>query len=178
LGLLRSLFLFIILASAVKGSCQEENAIRWDPEHRLRWSDFKAQPPKNTSVAAITASGIAYRFSAMESRGKMEVDCSIDTFFYPESSWYRPDAANEIILSHEQLHFDISELFARKMRERVERYSFSSNVKTEMNRIYEQILREMRAFQKRYDEETNFSREVEKQLEWNKLIASELKTNY
>jgi hypothetical protein len=166
----------MILATAVKGICQEENAIKWDADQRLHWSDFKAQPPKDSPVAAITASGIAYRFSAMESSGRVEVACSINTFFYPESSWYKPETANEIILSHEQLHFDISELFARKMRARVEGYSFSSNVKAEMNEIYEQILTEMRAFQKRYDEETNFSREVEKQLEWNKQIASELKT--
>ena len=33
---------------------------------------------------------------------------------------------------------------------------------------------EMRAFQKRYDEETNFSREVEKQIEWNNKIAQAL----
>lgn len=165
----------MLLATALKGSCQEENAIKWDPDHRLSWSDFKAPPPKDSPVAAITASGITYRFSALESRGKMEVDCTIDAFFYPESSWYRPETANEIILSHEQLHFDISELFARKMRARVARYSFSSDVKAEMNGIYEQILREMRAFQKSYDDETNFSREVEKQLEWNKQIASELK---
>ncbi|NNJ89555.1 MAG: DUF922 domain-containing protein [Eudoraea sp.] len=163
-----------MLATSIEGSCQEENAIKWDPDHRLSWSDFKAEPNKNSPVAAITASGIAYRFSAMENRGKMKVDCSIDTFFYPESSWYKPETANEIILSHEQLHFDISELFARKMRARVENYSFSSNVKAEMNRIYEQILRELQAFQKRYDEETNFSREIEKQLEWNQRISEGL----
>ena len=70
----------------------------------------------------------------------MEVDCNIETFFYPESSWYIPETANEVILSHEQLHFDISELFARKMRERVARFSFTSRVKSEMKKIYEQIL--------------------------------------
>lgn len=177
MGFLRCLILCFILAIALKGNCQEENAILWGPEHRLSWSDFKKQPPIDSPVAAITASGIAYRFSAMESRGKMEVDCTIDAFFYPESSWYRPETANEIILSHEQLHFDISELFARKMRTRIERYTFSSNVKAEMNRIYEQILREMRAFQKSYDDETNFSREVEKQIEWNKRISKELLSN-
>jgi hypothetical protein len=177
LGLLRCLIPCFILAIALKGNCQEENATQWDPEHRLRWSDFKKPPPKDSPVAAVTASGIAYRFSAIESRGKMEVDCIIDALFYPESSWYRPETANEIILSHEQLHFDISELFARKMRARIESYSFSSNVKTEMNRIYEQILKEMRAFQKSYDEDTNFSREVEKQMEWNKRISKELLSN-
>ena len=43
-----------------------------------------------------------------------------------------------------------------------------------MKKIYEQILLEMRAFQKRYDEETNYSRLVEKQLEWNKRISEDL----
>lgn len=104
----------------------------------------------------------------------MEVDCSINTFFYPESSWYRPELASQNILSHEQLHFDISELFARKMRARVKRFSFTSDVKAEMNQIYEQILKELQTFQKRYDEETNFSREVEKQIEWNNKIAQAL----
>lgn len=168
------MLLYILFATAFKVSCQEENAIRWAPDHRLSWSDFKAQPPKDSRVAAITASGISYRFSALEKGGQMEVDCNIETFFYPESSWYIPETANEVILSHEQLHFDISELFARKMRERVARFSFTSRVKSEMKKIYEQILKELQTFQKRYDEETNFSREVEKQTEWNNKIAQAL----
>lgn len=168
------MLLYVMLATAFKVSCQEENAIRWAPDHRLSWSDFKAEPPQNPRVAAITASGISYRYSALEKRGQMEVDWSIDSFFYPESSWYVPETANKVILSHEQLHFDISELFARKMRARVSNFSFSSNVKAEMKRIYEQILLEMRAFQKRYDEETNYSRLLEKQLEWNQRISEDL----
>ncbi len=176
MGGIRFLLICLVLATAVKSSGQEENTIKWDPEYKLRWSDFKARPQENSPVAAITASGISYRFSAMESNGKMEVDCTIESFFYPGSSWYKPETANDIILSHEQLHFDISELFARKMRARVANYSFSSNVKAEMNQIYEQILKEMRVFQKRYDEETNFSREVAIQVEWTNKIAKTLQT--
>jgi hypothetical protein len=174
LGIVRGILVFLFLATAAGVSCQEENAILWDPGHRLKWSDFKAEPQENSPVAAITASGISYRFSAMDGGKKMEVDCSINTFFYPESSWYRPELASQNILSHEQLHFDISELFARKMRARVERFSFTSDVKAEMNQIYEQILKELQSFQKRYDEETNFSRKVEKQIEWNNKIAQAL----
>jgi hypothetical protein len=125
-------------------------------------------------VAAITASGIAYRFSAIEKRGQMDVDCTVESFFYPDASWYRPELADDNILSHEQLNFDISELFARKMRARISTYRFTSNVKAEMRRIYEDIIREMQSFQERYDKETNYSRSVEKQQLWNAQIRKAL----
>ena len=105
----------------------------------------------------------------------MEVDCTVETFFYPDSSWYRPEHANDIILSHEQLHFDISELFARRMRQRIARYRFTTRAKGEMKRIYESVIREMREFQRRYDLETDYSRDAARQAEWNRMIASALK---
>jgi predicted secreted Zn-dependent protease len=82
-----------------------------------------------------------------------------------------------IILSHEQLHFDISELFARKMKRSIDRHHFSSEVKSEIREIYLEIIEEMRAFQNRYDQETNYSRSVEKQEEWNRMIAAALREN-
>ena len=105
----------------------------------------------------------------------MEVDCTVETFFYPESSWYRPEVANDVILSHEQLHFDITELFARRMRQRLATYPFTKRVKGEMKQIYESAIREMREFQRRYDQETDFSRNEFRQAEWNRMIASALR---
>lgn len=153
---------------------QEEEVIPWTPNHRLQWDDFRATPPAESRIAATTASGISYRFSATETNGNMKVDCTIETFFYPNESWYQPAVANAVILSHEQLHFDISELFARKMRQRIAAFSFTKKVKAEVKTIYGEILREMRDFQKRYDEETNFSRNEEAQLRWNKKINTAL----
>ena len=107
----------------------------------------------------------------------MEVDCTVGAYFYPESSWHRPEVANANILSHEQLHFDISELFARKMRSKIKVFRFTSEVKAEMKGIYEEILRELRDFQTKYDDETNYSRDVEKQNEWNSMISEALRKN-
>ncbi len=175
MGGLRSVYaiLLFVFAFAMRG--QEGPAILWEPGHRLHWENFRATPPSGTPVAATTASGIAYRFSALEEGGRMKVDCIVETFFYPESSWYRPDLANDIILSHEQLHFDISELFARRMRQQIAAYPFTSRVKGEMKRIYESVIREMRDFQRRYDRETDFSRDAAMQAEWNRMIASALR---
>ncbi|GGD42485.1 hypothetical protein GCM10011361_06810 [Muriicola marianensis] len=156
-------------------SGQEDPSILWEPDYRLSWSDFKAPPPPDSQVAATTASGIAYSFSAIEEGREMKVDWTVASYFYPESSWYRPELANPNILSHEQLHFDISELFARRMREKIRRFRFSSEVKAEMRAIYNETIEEMREFQRRYDAETNYSRAEDKQREWNRMIAESLR---
>jgi len=170
LGAVKKFLYFGSLLFVLAAYGQKDEVIPWTPDLRLQWKDFRATPPEDSRIAATTASGISYRFSAMETNENMEVDCTIDAFFYPDESWYQPAVANAIILSHEQLHFDISELFARKMRQRIATFSFTKKVKAEVKTIYTDILKEMRDFQKRYDQETNFSRNVEEQIRWNNKI--------
>src|SRR5690606_15269872 len=98
----------------------------------------------------------------------------VTAYFYPGQSWYRPELCNDNTLAHEQLHFDISELFARKMRDRLEDTTFSGDVKAEVRKIYRDILAELKAFQARYDRETDYSRNRGKQGEWNLRIAQAL----
>lgn len=153
---------------------QGEEMIPWSTERRLEWSDFKGKPFKTAWAAAVTASGITYEFSSVVENGNVNLDIKISTFFYPTESWVQPKLANGVILSHEQLHFDISELFARKMRKRVAETTFTKNVKAEIKKIYREVLKELSAFQKKYDYETNFSRNLEKQLAWNQSVARDL----
>ena len=146
----------------------------WSAENRLSWDDFKAAPPENGGVAATTASGISYYFSSTETNGKMEVDFTVRTYFYPSKSWYIPEICNEVILSHEQLHFDISELFARKFRAKLAATTFTPDIKAEVREIYQQINKELANFQKKYDQETDFSRNVAQQQAWNAAIKEAL----
>ena len=78
---------------------------------RLRWSDFKGKVPLGSGAAATTASGISYEFSTFYKGDEMFVDYTVTTYFYPTKSWYKPKICNDVTLAHEQLHFDISELF-------------------------------------------------------------------
>ena len=106
---------------------------------------------------------------------QVHLDFEVNAYFYPNESWYRPKLCNENTLAHEQLHFDITEIFARKMRDKLQRTSFSDDVKAEVRKIYNDILKELQEYQERYDWETNFSRNREKQAEWNQKIAETLK---
>jgi len=153
---------------------QEDEAMLWNPKLKLSWADFKGKPFKTAWAAATTASGISYEFSALERDNGYELDYTVSAFFYPNKSWYQPHLCDEVILSHEQLHFDISELFARKMRQLLAETAFTKNAKAEVKAIYRRINKELAEFQEVYDRETNFSRNREQQLRWNKKIAEAL----
>lgn len=171
---MRVCFTLFISLIALSVYSQDYETILWSNDHRLSWADFKAKPSSPARAAAITASGISYQFSTLESDGEFELDFSVSTYFYPDKSWYQPKICDEVILSHEQLHFDISELFARKMRRLLTETRFTKNVKAEVKSIYKQINKELAQFQNLYDNETNYSRDREKQLIWNKKIAEAL----
>lgn len=146
---------------------QDYETISWSSDRRLSWDDFRGEVPLNSRAAAITASGITYRFSTSGTKGNMQVKFKIDAFFYPTKSWYQPEVCDEVILSHEQLHFDISELYARKLHMRLSNESYTNNdVKAKVKRIYRDINKELNDFQNQYDDETNFSRNRERQQEW------------
>ena len=152
-----------------------EESYVWDANKKLTWNDFKGVVPPDAVPAATTASGISYKYSANLLHHEVQLDFEVNAFFYPNESWYKPAVCNDLILSHEQLHFDISELFARKMRKRLTETSFSDNVKAEIRSIYKETLKELSDFQDRYDWETSFSRNREQQLRWNAQIAEALK---
>lgn len=167
-----------LLLFSFLGFAQEiEEGFLWDEKRRLTWADFRGKVPPAAVPAATTASGISYKYSANLIHHEVELDFEVSAYFYPNESWYKPEVCDDLILSHEQLHFDIAELFARKMRDKLRRTSFSDNVKEEIRDIYADILKELEEFQDQYDWETGFSRNAKKQLEWNKKIAKALKEN-
>jgi hypothetical protein len=174
LGSLKHVLFFLLFIIMGSNDYQEYETIDWSPENKLTWEDFKGKTPNNTRAAATTASGISYQFSTSASSSEIELDYLVSTFFYPNKSWYQPNLCDSLILSHEQLHFDISELYARKMRNRLASSSFTQNVKAEVKQIYKEVLEELEEFQNLYDDQTNFSRDLEQQLIWNNNIEEAL----
>ncbi len=174
MGPLKKVVLLFIWGMLHMGHGQEEEVILWTPARKLSWSDFKGRPSANSGAAAITASGITYSFSAQGTHDMMELDFKVDAHFYPEKSWYKPKLADPTILEHEQLHFDIAEVFARKLRRILAETQFSDNAKYEVKEIYRNILRELNHYQNQYDSETNFSRDTVQQRLWNKKIGKVL----
>lgn len=151
-----------------------QESIPWSKEFRLSWDYFKGPIPPDAIAAATTASGISYEYSANLMFNEVTLDFKVDAFFYPQESWYKPAVCDSITLNHEQLHFDIAELHARKMRKQLKETSFSDNVKAEVREIYQNVLQELASYQDRYDWETDFSRNHKAQLRWKKKIEKAL----
>ncbi|NER12241.1 DUF922 domain-containing protein [Leptobacterium flavescens] len=164
----------IILVFLLLLGSKEEEFIEWSEDRKLTWADFKGDPDYDTDAAATTASGISYKLSAGITGDKVNLKCEVKTYFYPQSSWYKKELSDSIVLSHEQLHFDITELHARKLRKRIEEGSFTADVKAEVRAIYAEVNDALRLKQRAYDNATDFSRDHPKQREWGILIKKEL----
>lgn len=153
----------------------DDDTITWSSDYRLKWTDFKDKPLLGSRAAALTASGINYRFSTSSGAENLKVDFEVSTHFYPNRSWYKPELCDELILSHEQLHFDIAEVYARRLRTQLSETTFTyANVKSKVREIYRENNEALNDFQHCYDQETNFSRNREEQLKWNKKIRRDL----
>ena len=165
--------LFSVFSSL--GFQQEEEALTWNAHDQIEWSDFKAPPREKADVIAVTASGISFEYSTTKySDGTMDYTYDVKAHFYPEKSWYLKDLVTANTLSHERLHFDITELYARKFRKRIAQTNFTSRIDDEMAAIYKAINMELSEFQNKYDAQTHHSQDMEIQRRWERLVATEL----
>lgn len=174
MGFIGKILAIISLCLCFSGIAQEVAPIEWHPDRKLTWKDFQGKPFKTSWAAATTASGISYEYNGIERNGEYDLDFKVTTYFYPDKSWYHPKLCDAVVLNHEQLHFDISEIFARKFRERLHAKRFGRNVKAEVSALYRQVLRELDDFQELYDKQTDYSRDRKRQLEWNAKIHKAL----
>lgn len=167
--------IFSVLFLFLRASSNEET-ISWNDMRKLSWEDFKGSPNPNSDAVALTASGITFGYSVKTS-GKRIVNysASVQAHFYPNKSWYLTEKADDHILAHEQLHFDITELYVRKFKQQLERLVVNQNIKTQMNQIHVAINEALDKTQKTYDEQTNHSINVEAQNYWENYIKEELK---
>jgi Bacterial protein of unknown function (DUF922) len=167
--------LFICLVFLFIGSNSNEETLSWNENRKLTWADFKADPNEGMEAVALTASGITFGYS-LKTSGKRIIDfnTSVEAHFYPNKSWYLKARGNDYILQHEQLHFDITELYARMFRQQLDRLKVNQNLKEQMSRLHTAINEAVNETQKRYDAQTNHSINEEMQNQWNVFIQQEL----
>lgn len=145
----------------VRMAAAERNEfIPWS-EHKLSWEDFMCEPKTGTDAVASTSTslGIAYQVQG----GKLTYDITCN--FSKTKSWGL--LKTDYILAHEQGHFDITEIFARKLNEALQNYEFNKKTfKKDISEIYQDIVSQKEEFQKNYDGETDHSRDRKVQYEW------------
>lgn len=148
--------------------------IAWQDDRPLKWSDFKGTPDYLMDFVATTNSGMSHSYIIDGNGLLIKSSSTVYAHFYPTFSWYKQADTTATILRHEQNHFDITELYARKLRKRIQEYHFTSNSKNEVKALYELTEQERRKAQHLYDLESDHSRNKEQDVYWIEKIQDSL----
>jgi hypothetical protein len=167
----------LLYICCVLSSSGQDNQISWQHDFQLDWSDFQQRVGQGGVFKAFTFSGIQYEVRDLGGIVAIEVE----SYFLPGESWAFQDYLSDELLAHEELHFHITEIYARKMRRDFTKFEidieeFASNkmieeLKTKYNSLYD----EMELLQKRYDSETDHGAGSQAQIDWEEWIDVQLK---
>lgn len=154
-------FAIALLLTAMPFQRTEEGQLSWSANQRLSWNDFEGTPPLNNMNAALTSSSISIRYTTNGEQVYYTITCAFDK----KRSWSR--IKTDHILAHEQAHFDITEMYARKVHQALQAYQVrEASVPADVNGIYQQLMEELGRMQGEFDRQTNFSMDTRRQEEW------------
>lgn len=153
-------------------------SIIWSAERRLSWDDFAGRPDVTSAAAAMTVYLLSYDGNC---RGNV-FDRRVFSAFLPDESWVktsvllaRPDI-NRHALAHEQTHFDLSEVSARRMRRALAALVNPCSLSDEaIHAIVDPFVREDFARQRRYDVDTLNGSNTAWQRDWEIRVDRELR---
>lgn len=102
---------------------QQSDFIFWNPKRPLRFEDFKVVQKDtiqigNTGRFKGAQSQLKFKFNSSQSSYTKVPQIEVLVYFIPDDSWML--IKDERTLEHEQIHFNIAELYARKMRKSID----------------------------------------------------------
>jgi hypothetical protein len=144
----------------------------WRAQRPLHWDDFQGHPKPETGVDAVSSCGIR---CDPELRRDGTLRFEVNAYFSHHDSWVDAGDANNYLLEHEQRHFDLAELYARKLRKELQATAFErGKINTQIQQTYDRMFRAYKKAQKTYDAESAHSTDLEAQQRWDRWIADEL----
>ncbi len=161
---------FVLPMNKVSNNASPSKYIDWSHHNRLSWNDFKGSSKNWGYVSALTASAIEYHYDC----DGQHISVSAKAIFIPDESWVKSGSKNEYILAHEQLHFDITEVYARKLRMRLDKEVNHCDDVHKISKIADKVMDEWKQEQKKYDLESKHSINREMQDYWLGKVAADL----
>jgi len=118
------LLILLCVASGLAATEIEPPRIAWDPAYPITWDLFRGATPADaihrTEAAAIHMT-IRWHasYSVSSSNGTnwtgQVASITVTNTMEPSLSWVVPGKAYDDVLHHEQLHFDLNEVYRRKL---------------------------------------------------------------
>jgi hypothetical protein len=145
---------------------ENDEFIPWLIQRKLSWEDFSGEPRKNSEAVASTSTSLGIAYQVEKGNLSYRITCN----FSRHKSWGL--LKTEYILAHEQGHFDITEIAARKLHQALYEYEFNrKSYRDDINTIYQRIVKEKEDMQALYDRESDHSRNRKVQYTWNEKIS-------
>ncbi len=171
---LRTIVLLSIIGIfSISAISYQSNKIDWNGSEQLTWNDFRGQAPGLSSHVKVAATNyeIGYEYTMIDNDFHFDVTCQ----FVPALSWVRESGKTDYILKHEQKHFDLAEVYARKLRKELGEANITlRNHQSKINEIYDEVWMECQKAQQEYDHATDHSINEEAQKKWDKKIQQKL----
>jgi len=150
----------------------ERNIVNHDNNIKLKWKDFQGTPDPNVNARAISYVGFQMGYKGTARQDSLII--VVEAFFDRTTSWHNGDTT-AYILSHEQTHFDITELYSRKLKQSIQGATLTyKNYQPVLRELEKNALKAMNTADSIYDLATDFSRLNDKQAEWNTNIQKDL----
>lgn len=147
----------------------EKESISWNEFYRLQWYDFQGEPDENSRGDA----GAAVQIKAKPFLVKKQIRYEVVALFNRNKSWARD--RSPLLLAHEQLHFDIAELYARKIRKKVHELNERGVRDLSIyNTAIQKLLLESNQADEQYDLETLHGALSKKQTAWVEKVKEDL----
>ena len=148
--------------------------ILWSATRRLTMADFQGHPGPSDRLASSTSSDLKANAACRD----FVFSATVTAAFDPNTSWFQnPKTASEALLRHEQLHFDITEAYARLMRQKLVAFAPRANC-TKLQPAFNNVTKAVYAAwdneQNRYDQETGHGLNTVRQAYWEKQTQLKL----
>lgn len=156
------------------GLAQTADTVKcWSSTDKLTWSDFRGSVPKEM-LKSIRMAVCPSQITVESVTHNASLQLKVKVIFLKNQAWTK-DTASLYTLAHEQLHFDITELQARKIRKSVSELKEKKVTDFTKYQFYiQKFVSETDKMQLEYDKETNHGGYESHQKEWREKITKDL----
>jgi hypothetical protein len=151
------------------------DTIRWKQDYKLKWEDFEGNADPSSSFSAQSNCMFSYKASVDYKSGEMTLSLLIYPCFTKKASWVIRENKQDGLLKHEQLHFDICELYIRRLRKQISALELNLLDPGAQIRIaFERAWSDYQVAQSLYDEESRHGLILDAQEKWETQVKKNL----
>ncbi len=165
------LIVFLLNLQAIQAQEYENDSILiWNGNRQLTWDDFLS---KNIKLEMVDDAELTLSISIFPKKINCEnvKNIHIITLAKKNKSSVRVESCG--VLKHERTHFNIAELFTRKMRKSMEDFKERDTCNLQdIVDLHKRIDNKNLQTQLLYDKETNHSKNIVEQKKWDRKIDS------